>query len=314
MRDPVVIDPELDALQFRRKDGRVLGTVVRWSCHPEALWEQNKKVSADYPGFLCAEVERKTGGECAFFSGTIGGLLSPVRFGGADPEGQYQDARRIGEAVASQALAALEKGDPVDGRVGFASKIVRLPVENSLYTLFLPSLAFGHTIYDADGKALSRWGAARLSLRHLLRFPLPAALRPRIDTEVSRVDIGPVRVLGIPGELFSELAIGGYDGSRRYGHPLVGPDNANPPVLWKAPKGPYLREELKAKRGMIVGLANDEIGYIVPPYDFQVRPNRLMIPHPPGTHYEETNSIGPSAAPAVVGAAEDLLKSPISAR
>jgi hypothetical protein len=107
--------------------------------------------------------------------------------------------------------------------------------------------------------------------------------------------------------MFPELAIGGYDGRYRFGQPLIRPNNPNPPDLKRAPKGPYLRDELRAKYGLIVGLANDEIGYIVPTYDFEVNSDMIMLPHPRGDHYEETNSIGPSATGIIMRAYDDLL-------
>ena len=104
-----------------------------------------------------------------------------------------------------------------------------------------------------------------------------------------------------------ELVIGGYDGKYRFGYPLVRPTNQNPPALDLAPRGPYLRELLGAKHGLIVGLANDEIGYIIPEYDFQATPTRTMTPKPKGTHYEETNSIGRRVTRIVMEAARELL-------
>ncbi|MFX8895516.1 hypothetical protein ABTM96_20490, partial [Acinetobacter baumannii] len=81
----VVIDPELNALQLRAPGGQPIGTLVRWSCHPEAVGRKNMLLTADDPGFLCAEVERKTGGACAFFPGSIGGLMTPDEKPGDDP-------------------------------------------------------------------------------------------------------------------------------------------------------------------------------------------------------------------------------------
>lgn len=54
----------------------------------------------------------------------------------------------------------------------------------------------------------------------------------------------------------------------------------------------------------IVGLANDELGYILPVEDFKYPWN----PFKPGKHYEETNSIGKDIAPKVMSALEKLIK------
>ena len=73
-RDPVVIDPDLAALGLKDKDGRAIATVVNWACHPETLGRENRLITADFPGALCAKVEQDTGGTCLFFNGPIGGL------------------------------------------------------------------------------------------------------------------------------------------------------------------------------------------------------------------------------------------------
>lgn len=299
LRDPQILDPNLGVLRLKGADGKAVATIVNWSCHPEVIGRENRLITADYPGPLCARVERKTGGQCLFLSGAIGGLMSP------DTEIEnFYEAARIGEAVADAALAVrTEPGRGLEYR--FEKALV--PVENSRYLLFLHALTAGHTLHDAGGRPLPDWKAWTLSLRHLL-LGLPAKDRPSVETEVSVLDVGPARILGMPAEIFPELAIGGYDGKYAFGRPLVaagGPERD----LKAAPKGPYLRGLIKAPVPMIAGLANDELGYLVPAYDFKIRASKSMLPRYPG-HYEETNSIGPSATAILTQAAARLLKEP----
>ena len=59
---------------------------------------------------------------------------------------------------------------------------------------------------------------------------------------------------------------------------------------------------------LIVGLANDEIGYIVPPSDFLLNEKLPYIEktmdHKGENHYEETNAVGPLCAQAIADAFE----------
>jgi hypothetical protein len=55
----------------------------------------------------------------------------------------------------------------------------------------------------------------------------------------------------------------------------------------------------------VIGLANDELGYILPAEDFKYPWN----PFRPGKHYEETNSIGKDVAPKVMDALHDIIAS-----
>ncbi len=296
-RDPQVIDPHLSVLRLTDRDGKTAATIVNWSCHPEVLGRDNLLLTADYPGPLCARVEEKTGGACLFLSGAIGGLMTPD--GKAE---SFEEMARIGKAVADEALAL--KTGASRGGLGFLLESVRIPVENSRYRLFLPALAFGHRIFSIDGREISWLGTWLLSLRHLL-FGLSEKNQPWVMSVVSVVDIGPARVLGMPAEIFPELAIGGYDGRYAFGWPPLALGEA--PDLTRAPKGPYLRDLIKAPVPMLGGLVNDELGYLVPEYDFKVRASKSMLPRLPG-HYEETNSIGPSATRILTSAAARLLK------
>jgi hypothetical protein len=62
---------------------------------------------------------------------------------------------------------------------------------------------------------------------------------------------------------------------------------------------------------LIVGLCNDELGYVVPPSDFLIAdtlPYVNTVEDETGeNHYEETNSLGPDTASCIAQAFEDCL-------
>ncbi len=89
-------------------------------------------------------------------------------------------------------------------------------------------------------------------------------IRGSHPTEVGRLDIGELQMLAVPGELLPDLAF-------------------------------RAQVHMTGKYNVIVGLANDESGYIVPAWDFHVGA------------YEEDTAMGPSAAPQIMGAIEELL-------
>lgn len=97
-----------------------------------------------------------------------------------------------------------------------------------------------------------------------------------LETEVNLVRIGGLWFATVPGELLPKLGI-------------------------------QLKAQMKAAGAQVagvIGLANDEVGYILPVEDFKFPSN----PFKPGKHYEETNSIGKSIAPAVMDGIASLLK------
>jgi hypothetical protein len=79
---------------------------------------------------------------------------------------------------------------------------------------------------------------------------------------------------------------------------LIKDDNPNPPNLATAPEGPYLKERMGSPYTWLIGLGNDELGYILPPYDFELG-FPAYLGQAEGDHYEETNSIGPHIADLV---------------
>lgn len=91
----------------------------------------------------------------------------------------------------------------------------------------------------------------------------------------------------LPGEIFPELVLDGSYGS-------AFPQQENPTPL----------REIAALYGVeqliVVGLADDEVGYIVPPSDFLVNPDwpyfDKIVDATGENHYEETNSVGPQCA------------------
>jgi hypothetical protein len=106
----------------------------------------------------------------------------------------------------------------------------------------------------------------------------------------------------VPGELLPELAIGGYDDPLQPHTDLetiIGDDNPNPPDLSQAPSGPYIKDLMQGEYNWIIGLGNDELGYFVPSYNYQLSDTSPYLQQAEGDHYEETNSLGPSAYPII---------------
>jgi len=184
--------------------------------------------------------------------------------------------------------------------IAAAASVFKLPVDNWGFQGMFLSGIIGRETYD--------WDPSKI---------IDEENVPYVETAMAWIKIGDLEMLTVPGELFPEVAIGGYDGSR-LGDPssvLISPDNENPPDLDAAPAGPYLREGLSGGLNWIIGMGNDEVGYFVPPYDFQIDEINPWFDEPAGDHYEETNSLGAQTVPllqaeaaALVGWADDNLR------
>mgnify|MGYP001050396108 CR=1 FL=1 len=88
-------------------DGRVLGTVVNYACHPTTLAWQNSLLSPDYVGAMRELVEDATGAPCLFLQGASGDLAPREQY-----VGDTSIADRHGRMLGHAALSALASMPP----------------------------------------------------------------------------------------------------------------------------------------------------------------------------------------------------------
>jgi hypothetical protein len=273
-RPPDVHDAEVIALSAVSADGKRIGTLVNWANHPETLGSKNTAITSDYSGYLRDELEKRLGGVAVYINGAVGGMQSPLN---AKIEGlaeeSFEKAKFIGEHVADIAADAVLAGKPAPlTGYGFATSTVHIPVTNQGF--------------EAAAKA------------NLYRGRKPMSATNKTATEVGVVTLrdGDTTVLTIaliPGELYPELSVGGVE---RYS----GADYPDAPIE------PGIKSSMKTPYRMLFGLADDEIGYIIPKAEWDEKAPWLN--NAPKRWYGEVNSVGPDAAPMISKAFLELLE------
>jgi hypothetical protein len=174
-RNPEILDDELTALQFLDEGGRAMASLFDFPCHPEVMWEHNTQVSADYVGYLRQAMEEATGAPCIFFSGALGGMMTPdVK------DHSFAEAEAIGRRLAKAGVEALgnASGFPVT-EISIQKKEIKVKLTNILYKF-----------------------AFRRKLLPDVRDP-----QGRITSEVNLIKIGPAWFATIPGELLPKLGL-----------------------------------------------------------------------------------------------------------
>lgn len=63
---------------------------------------------------------------------------------------------------------------------------------------------------------------------------------------------------------------------------------------------------MTGERRWLLSLGNDELGYIIPPYNFELSTDLPWFDEADGDHYEETNSLGPQMAPLLDAKVQEL--------
>jgi hypothetical protein len=281
-RLPRVIDDTLVAMQAVAEDGTTLGTIVDWSSHPEALGGRNTMVTSDYPHFLRARMEERLGGTCVFLVGSVGGLMTPLglELTGADgqpiPADSFALAQAVGERAADAALAALKTARPsVSTALEHRSATVFVPLDNRLYRLAMFLGVLDRHVYSEGRPATSLFG-------------------DDLRTEIGYLRLGDAEALLVPAEVYPELVLGRIQDPQDPAADFPG-----------APRERALLALLSAPYRLVVGLANDEIGYVIPRSEWDAKAPFAYAGKE--AQYGEQNSVGPKVAPTLVEAFARLL-------
>jgi hypothetical protein len=270
-RLPRVIDDTLVVMQAVGEDGTTLGTVVDWSSHPEALGGKNTTVTSDFPHYLRARMEERLGGTSVFLVGSIGGLMTPLGLkltfadGRAVPADSFALAQAVGERAADAALAALRDGRPsASSALEHRSATVFVPLENRLFRLAMFLGVLDRRVYSGGQPATSLFG-------------------DDLRTEIGYLRLGDAEALLVPAEIYPELVLGRIQDPQDPAADFPG-----------APRERALYTLLASELKLVIGLANDEIGYVLPRSQWDAK-----APFAYGRQddqYGEDNSVGPSAA------------------
>lgn len=287
-RDPQVFDATLRLMHVTDPaDGHTLGSIVNWADHPETPWADNTEVTADFPGYLRDALEHGVvmdgrtalpalGGVHLYVNGAIGGLMTTNP--GTTVEDPFTSerytapshdkARAVGRRLADAVVTLVKDGgETVEARptLSVTARTLELALDNPLFRL---ASAAG-TI----DRGQPHWN--------------------RLRTEIAVVTVGASTWLCVPGELYPEIANGG----------ITHPDGADFDV---APvEVPPLRSLMPGRVKFLIGLANDEVGYIIPKSEWDDRAPWLY--GAAERHYGEINSLGPDTAPALHEAIKTLL-------
>jgi len=286
-RKPIVYDRKLCCARFvKHGTDESIATLVSWGNHPETLGGSNPDLTSDFCGYWRDGVEggvpepngvEGLGGMCLYFQGMVGGLMTQLHTTVPDRNGvdTYRDdtwekAEALGQNLAIVTVNAL-RGDQVwkneNPRVAVAAKTIYPPMDG----LFKYAIALG-LIHPGV-----YWGF-------------------KARSEVDVIRIGEVEILTVPGELYPEIADGGIETPEGQDFPIA-------PV-----EVPPLRAEvMKGKMNLVVGLANDEIGYIIPKSQWDTeKPYAYGKTNSP--QYGEENSGGPEVASVVHRESKALLE------
>lgn len=286
-RDPQVFDSGLRLIKaVDKSSGATLGALVAWADHAETLWSKNLLITSDFPHYVREGIEKGVfkgdslvkkgiGGVAVYINGAVGGLMTThpsltvkdAVTGKEYKEPSFEKAEAQGKDLSLLALDAMDHpSDVVDSAgISLIVKTIKLPIDNLIFKL--------GTLLGVIDRGTVGWMKMR--------------------SELAVLKVGPLTMLTIPGEAYPEVINGGIEAPE-------GQDFKIAPV-----EVPPVREMMPGKFKFIFCLANDEIGYIIPKSQWDVK-----APYTYGrkdSPYGEENSLGPETAPLIHKNLQEML-------
>lgn len=223
------MDSDLRVLQARGADDKPIATILNFSAHPTVLGSSNQHITGDWPQEANAMLAQRFGGEAMTIVGTLGRTQPGNR-----------ECKTI-NASDSNPAEALCKLDDYAGRV----------VDRAAQALKGAQLISGSPIVDSKTYLIQ--DPAQQGIVYLgaglggapLGVPIDRSLSPPwvtgnvLGTVTGSVRIGDVLLSTVPGEIYPQIALyvqNAVTGIRPHGF-------------------------------MTAGLANDQLGYIIAPYE-----------------------------------------------
>jgi hypothetical protein len=278
-RKPEVFDSGLRFLKIvDTQTGGTLGSLLSWGNHPETLWSGNLLVSSDYPHYFREGVEKGVfhgdslvrpgiGGVAVFATGAVGGLMTthpthPITdpFTGEELlEPSLKKVTAQGNLLSMLALDAMENPSEIidSASISLVVRTLVIPIKNNLFKL--------GTALGVFSRGTTGW--------------------MKVRTELAAIRIGPISFIAVPGEIYPEIVNGGIE------RPEGADFDIDPLEI------PPLRDLMPGRYKFVLGLANDEIGYIIPKSQWDAK-----APYTYGREsapYGEINSPGPETGPVI---------------
>ncbi|MBI4551224.1 MAG: neutral/alkaline non-lysosomal ceramidase N-terminal domain-containing protein [Candidatus Latescibacteria bacterium] len=273
-------DPSVAVLRVETTDGRPLGAVVNYACHPVVLGSDSRLWSADFPAAANAALEQRYGaGYDGFLSLFINGAAGDINPRERDT---FEVADRLGTELADAATGAWDRATAVEvTALRGASRTVTLPLSPP------PSLDEAHDLLSEYGdkyETLKQEGGSEVAIKvagamaswaaELYKRLRDGTVPSSIDAEFQAFGLGPVRFIAVPGELFSAIGLA-------------------------------IKQACQGLNVFVVGYGNEDIGYLPTRQAFQQGGYEVADAH----RYYDLLPVTPETENIVIEAAVGLINS-----
>jgi neutral ceramidase len=182
--------------------------LINYSCH-QTVTARNKQYSSDFAGFAMDYIEQKTGIPAYYFNGACGDI-NPAK-----SDSTFAEASRLGNILADRVLELLNSTPP--NTVSSSSLSIKRE-ELELEWRDLPPLK---EVQERVSKLREELAQTKNSGGNIIAFLQPELRRAenlveilkngenksKVKTEIQLIEFGPVKLISVPGELFTQLGM-----------------------------------------------------------------------------------------------------------
>jgi hypothetical protein len=199
------IDPDLPVLRVATRRGRTLALLFSHACHCTTLGGDNYKITADYVGYARQGIESalSKGALSSYVSGASGNI-------NPSPRGTFELAREHGSTLAAESLRVARRAKRIPSpELCHASVRVNLPLTPPppVDELEADLVELESELRRLEGLGTPAEGIrAHVQWRHEMMGRVQKdAVRKNLSVEVQALGIGPLGIVGLPGEVFVEI-------------------------------------------------------------------------------------------------------------
>ncbi len=241
------IDSEVGVIRVDDNEGSPLAVVVNYPCHAVVLGPENLLISADYPGYVNAVLERIKGPIfTSMFTNGAAGNINPLSSVGYTCPGTFRDADRLGSIIAGEALKTLEQTETSgEAKIQTSSVTHYLSIEEppvaeaERYVRDAQRKVAELKEKDAEPNKIAQHEAVlEYYERNLRLLKEEKAKEMKVPLEVQVFRINDIALVAVPGEMFVEI-------------------------------GREIKAQSGVKNTFVIGYANGYIGYIPTPKAFE---------------------------------------------
>lgn len=199
-------DDDLYIVTFKNDSGKTIGAIVNFSCHPTVLGDKNYYISADFVGYMRRCISKSLD-ECIVIA--LNGSAGDISTRYTRLSQDFKEAKRIGEELANQFLLSLSESKKIElnniKRKNLQFEFDRrldLDITDIDKQVIKLREEMNKLTDEGDKRKIMIQLQVLENMHDLNKYELK-----KIVVKISIIDIGELRIISIPGELFSELGL-----------------------------------------------------------------------------------------------------------